>query len=277
MSEWLKSEGLTILLIAVTTYIFTRFSRIVVRKLVNSAIRNSNYASQQDEVRREDTLVSIISTSIKVIVWVLAAMLIISELGVQIGPLIAGAGVAGIALAFGAQSIVKDFISGIFIVLENQYRVGDVVELNGVSGVVKAITMRATVLRDLDGNVHHFPNGSIEHTTNKTMEYSKINLSIGVSYEDDIDRIEKVVNQVGSDLSQDPVWGSDIIKSPYFARISNFGESSVEIKIFGKTAPGKHWAVTGELRRRLKKAFDKAGIEIPFPQRVVHQAKSRKK
>ena len=204
-------------------------------------------------------------------------MLILSELGVDIGPLLAGAGIAGVALGFGAQSMVEDYLSGMFIILENQFRVGDVVRINNedrISGVVEHITVRQTVLRDLDGMVHHIPNGEIKVATNMTMEYSSINLDVGVGYDTDIDKLEKLVNEVGIELLKDTDWKDKIIEAPKFERVDEFGDSAIIIKILGTTQPMEQWKVTGELRRRLKKAFDKNNIEIPFPQRTIHKAKS---
>ena len=157
--------------------------------------------------------------------------------------------------------------------MENQYRVGDVVKLNDVSGTVQKISMRTTVLRDMSGNVHHIPNGSITHATNKTMEFSKINLNIGVSYESDIDKVENVINKVGKDLSKDKDWHEFIIEDPQFLRVTKFAESAIIIKVVAKTQATMQWKVAGELRRRLKVAFEKNNIKIPFPQLTIHQDK----
>ena len=152
------------------------------------------------------------------------------------------------------------------------------VELNQtVSGVVEQVTLRETVLRDLDGMVHHVPNGEIKISTNMTLEFSGINLDVGVGYDTDIEKLEKVINKVGEDLSKDENWKNDIIEPPKFLRISDFGDSAIMIKIVAKTEAMKQWKVTGELRKRLKIAFDKNNIEIPFPQRVIHQAPKPKK
>ncbi|MDX1765570.1 MAG: mechanosensitive ion channel family protein [Candidatus Saccharimonadales bacterium] len=275
--DWLQTSGIRIAAIIAGAWLFGRFGKMVISRTIRAAIKSDNFATKREEKLREDTLISIISTTLKVLVWLLAVMIILSELKIDIGPLVAGAGVAGIAIGFGAQELIQDFVSGIFIILENQYRVGDVVEFEGTSGQVTEITMRSTVLRDLDGNVHHFPNGMIRHTVNKTMEYSNVNMDIGVAYEADIDKVERVINEVGSALGQDEVWGSDIVEPPTFWRITNFGDSSVDVKIVGKTKPSKQWTVAGEFRRRLKKAFEKEGIDIPYPQRVVHDAKTKKK
>lgn len=253
-----------------------QFSLNIISNLIRKTIRPDRFKSHREEKLREDTLISICNAGLKVSVVILTALLLMAELGVDTAPLLASAGVVGVALGFGAQSAVKDYFSGMFIILENQYRVGDVVKINntdGISGVVERITIRQTVLRDLDGMVHHIPNGEIRVATNMTMEYSSINLDVGVGYDTDIDKLEKIVNEVGIELQKDKTWREKIIEAPHFERVDNFGDSAISIKILGTTQPMEQWKVTGELRRRLKKAFDKNGIEIPFPQRTIHKAK----
>lgn len=271
--DWIQTSGLKILLIIAVAFLFERFSSLIAARLVKSAMNPDKYASPREERLREKTVAGLVSALIKIFVAVIALMVILSELDIDIGPLIAGAGVAGLAIGFGAQSLIKDFIAGVFIVLENQYRVGDIVKLNGVGGQVQKITTRITVLRDLDGNVHYYPNGSITTATNMSMEFAKINMEIGVSYSSDIEKVQKVIDKVGNDLAEDEEWKSSIIKPPYFARVNDFADSAIIVKIFGKVQPAKQWAVEGEMRRRIKIAFDKNGIEIPFHQVVVHQAK----
>lgn len=267
--------NITIIIIAtgIVQRVANKFIGKIVEKTVQAKHRTKRFETQRDEKAREDTLKSIFSTTMTVFIWVIAGMLIIGEFNIDIGPLIASAGIAGIAIGFGAQSLVKDVVNGTFILLENQYRVGDVVEINQeVSGVVESFTMRVTVLRDLDGMKHYIPNGQIEIATNMTMEFSGINLDVGVGYDTDIEKLEKVINSVGKQISEDSKWKESIIEAPEFLRVDNFGDSSIVVKITGKTAPMQQWAVTGELRKQLKVAFDKNGIEIPFPQRVIHEA-----
>jgi len=275
VTDWALDSGPVVLAVVVITFLVERFGSIIVTQIVRRSIHRDNYTSAREEKLREDTIIGLFSAVLRVGIILIAVMVLLSELGLEIGPLLAGAGVAGFAIGFGAQNLIKDFIAGVFIVFENQYRVGDVVELNGVSGTVKKISMRITVLRDLDGNVHYIPNGSIEKATNMTMEYASINLDIRVAYEADIDKVRDVVNQVGTELAKDKDWKEYILTAPYYARLNGFGDSSVNIKIFGKVLPAKQWSVEGELRRRLKIAFDKNKITIPYPQRVVHTAKDK--
>jgi small conductance mechanosensitive channel len=199
-------------------------------------------------------------------------MMILSEAGVAIGPLLAAAGIAGIAFGFGGQYLIRDIISGLFITLENQYRIGDVVCFDGTCGLVEDITLRMTTLRNLDGTVHHIPHGEIKTVSNLTKHYARVNLNVGVSYGSNLEHVIEVVNRVGRELAEDPAWKEHVTKAPQFLRVDDFADSAVIIKILGETKPIKQWDVTGELRKRLKIAFDKEGIEIPFPQRVVHTA-----
>ena len=184
-------------------------------------------------------------------------------------PLLASIGIAGLAIGFGAQSLVKDVISGLFIIADNQYSKGDVVTVGGMSGLVEDVGIRRTVLRDLDGIVHYIPNGEISVASNFTQEYSRVNLNVGVAYGEDLDRVMAVIDQVGEEMASDPKYGPMIITPPKALRVDNLGDSSVDIKIVGDTKPIKQWEVAGELRKRLKQAFDEQGIEIPFPHRVL--------
>ncbi len=278
LGNFTKEHGVQILIIIGLTYIARKFAMAFVAKVIRKAIVSEKFATAHDERQREDTLIGITKTPIRVALWGIAGMLLLSEFGVNTAPIIAGASIVGVALGFGAQSLVKDMISGIFMLLENQYRVGDVVELNQtVSGTVEAFTLRETILRDLDGMVHHVPNGEITIATNMTMDFANVNLDIGVGYDDDIEKVEKVVNEVGKKLAEDENWQDDILEAPQFLRINEFGDSAVIIKIIGKTKPMKQWGVTGELRKRLKIAFDKEGIEIPFPQTVMRSVTEPKK
>jgi small conductance mechanosensitive channel len=196
--------------------------------------------------------------------------MILSELQIDIAPILAGAGVVGIAIGFGAQSLVKDLVAGLFIIIENQYRVGDVVRIADVAGIVESINLIKTVLRDLDGVVHIVLNGEIRVASNFTKDWSRVNLNVSVAYGEDLDHVISVINRVGKELAEDPEWAPLILKAPQVLRVDNLGDSGVEIKILGDTKPIRQWDVMGELRRRLKNAFDKEGIEIPWPHTKVY-------
>jgi small conductance mechanosensitive channel len=210
------------------------------------------------------------TAAIRVLVWSLAVVYMLSRVGLDITPLVASASVLGIAVAFGAQALIKDFFSGFFILLENQFTVGDIITVGGVGGVVERISLRVTVLRDLEGVVHYIPNGSIAQVSNKTQGWSRVVTEVSVSYREDPDRVAAVLREVLLEMAQDATWRSSIIEEPVVAGVENISERSVDVRIMIKTRPGKQWEVAREARRRIKKRFDELGIEIPFPQRVVH-------
>jgi len=245
-----------------------------IEKITRRAIRKGKFKTAKDEQQREDTLIATLERTVRVVIIVVAFFMVLAEFGFDIGPLLAGAGVIGVALGFGAQTMVKDYLAGFFIIAENQYRVGDVLQVNrDVAGTVEHITLRTTVLRDLQGMVHHIPNGTIEVATNMTMDFAQVDLNIGVGYDSDIDHVEKVINAVGKEMASDEKWKDVILEAPAMSRVEEFADSAVTVKILCKTAPIHQWEVKGELLRRLKKAFEKEHIEIPFPQRVMRQLK----
>lgn len=273
IAPWLLSHGIKIIFITIGTYILNRFLKHTIEKIVRITVVSDKYLSKQAEEKRQETLIRIFTWSGRIIILFVATLMILQEIGIPIAPILAGAGIIGIAVGFGGQYLIKDIISGFLIILENQYRIGDVVNFDGTSGLVEDINLRKTVLRDLDGTVHHIPHGEIKKVSNLSKDFARINLNIGIAYAANLDHVIKIVNKVGDELSQDTQWKEFIIKPPQFLRVDDFADSSIIIKILGETQPLKQWEVTGELRKRIKIAFDNEGIEIPFPQRVVHQIK----
>jgi small conductance mechanosensitive channel len=189
---------------------------------------------------------------------------------VEIGPILAGFGIAGVAVGFGAQWLIKDLIAGVFVIMENQYRVGDVVKVADVTGLVEDINMRKTVLRDLDGIVHHVPNGEIRVASNYSRHFARINLNISVAYDTDLDHAIEVINRVCKEMAGDDEWKSRLKSLPQVLRVDNLGDSGIDIKILGNVQPLEQWNVMGQLRLRIKKAFDAEGIEIPWPHTKVY-------
>jgi len=224
---------------------------------------------EEEIEQRIHTLVAVLRGSGRFVLVIWALFTVLPELGVNVTPILASVGIAGIALGFGAQSLVKDVISGLFILLENQYSKGDVVKVAGTTGLVEEVGLRRTVLRDLDGIVHHVPNGQIAVASNFTQEWSRVNMNVSVAYGEDLDKVFEVINRVGNELAADGEFGPLIIKAPQVLRVDAFEDSGIAIKILGDTEPIRQWEVMGELRRRLKKAFDEEGIEIPFPHVVL--------
>lgn len=271
---WLMDHGIRILIIIFVGWILNKIMHRFIEKIVRVAVVPDKFISADAEKKREDTLIRIFSWGFSIIVWLMVGMMVLQEFGIPIGPIIAGAGIVGLAFGFGGQYLIRDLISGFFIILENQYRIGDNIDINDVGGNVENISLRMTTLRDINGTVHHVPHGEITKVSNHSKDYARVNVDVGVSYNSNIEQVIEVINRVGNELAEDPNWKAFIIKAPQFLRINELGDSAVVFKILGETIPLQHWAVMGELRKRLKMAFDKEGIEIPFPQVVVHQAKN---
>ncbi len=267
---WLLSHGIKILAIIIIAYIINKIIYKIIDRAVRIAVVSDRYSSREAELKREETLISIFTTTVKIALIVIVSLMVLKEMGLDIAPLLAGAGIVGLALGFGGQYLIRDIISGLFIILENQYRVGDVVLIDTTGGMVENISLRMTTLRDNAGVVHHIPHGDIKRVSNLSKDFSRINLDISVSYNADIDKVIAVINKVGIELAQDPEWKDRIISPPQFIRLDNFADSALILKINCDVQPLKQWEVSGEMRKRLKFAFDKEGIEIPFPQLVVH-------
>lgn len=270
---WLLSHGLKILIIAFVGWLLNLILSRVIIKAVRIAVKPDGSASEEAEKKREDTLIRIFNGALRIVIITITTIMILDEAGIKIGPILAGAGIVGIAVGFGGQYLIKDIITGLFIILENQYRIGDVVNIDGTGGLVQDISIRKTTLRDLDGTVHHIPHGSIAKVSNLSKDWARVNLDISVAYNTNLEHLIEVINRTGKEMAEDPVWKEFIISPPVFLRVNEFAESAIIVKILGDTKPLKQWEITGEFRKRLKIAFDREGIEIPFPQRVVHQVK----
>lgn len=268
---WLASHGLRIILIAVGAWVLGKLLNKFIDKAVRMAIVPDATHPIDSEKKREDTLISILSATATISLISIAGLMILAEIGVMIGPILAGAGIVGLAFGFGGQYLIRDIITGLFIILESQYRIGDSIAVDGVSGAVERISLRMTTLRDMDGTVHHIPHGEIKRVSNKSKAFSRINLDVGVSYSADLSKVVAVINETGIAFAAEKEFAEFMIDAPHFLRVQDLGDSSVVVKIVGDTLPGKQWMLMGELRLRIKNAFDKAGIEIPFPQMVVHQ------
>ena len=271
-AAWALAHGIKIVIILLAAFILSRTASRFIEKIVRKVVVSQRFLSPEAERKREDTLIRIFNWAVGIAIIVLCVLMVLQEVGVPIGPILAGAGIVGLAVGFGGQYLIRDLISGFFIILENQYRIGDVVNLDGTSGAVEDISLRMTTLRNQDGTVHHIPHGEIKRVSNLSKDFARINLNIGVGYGSNMDHVINVVNAVGNELAQDPRWKPHVKTPPQFLRIDEFADSAIIIKILGETQPLMQWELTGELRLRLKNTFDREGIEIPFPQRVIHQA-----
>jgi len=266
---WLLDKGVRIALIIVGAFVL----RWVLVNLITRITKGVVLSEEEDQGRKKrlETLLRIFIVATTLAVWILAGLLILDQLGIAIGPFLAAAGIAGVAVGFGGQYIIRDLITGVFIILENQYRIGDVVTIDTITGTVEDITLRTTMVRDLDGVAHHIPHGTIQRVANHSKRFARINLDIGVSYASNLDKVIEVINRVGRELADDPEWGQDVLEAPQFRRVQEFADSAILMKVVGDVKPLRQWDVAGEFRRRLKRAFDEEGIEIPFPQVVVHK------
>jgi small conductance mechanosensitive channel len=219
--------------------------------------------------KRAHTLGNILRHALLIVIAFIAVLMILGELGIQLGPLLATAGIGALAVGFGAQSLVKDMINGFFIILENQYRIGDAIEVAGVSGLVESLSLRRTVLRDLEGRVHTIPNGEIKVVSNLSKEWSRSVLDIGISYREDVDQVIDLLSQIGKELGMEEPYKSAILEPLQILGVERFQESELVIRMMVKTVPLKQWEVGRELRRRIKNRFDEKGIQIPSPRQVL--------
>jgi small-conductance mechanosensitive channel len=268
---WLKLHGIKILITLVIGVVLYLVVQYLIPRLVHRTIALGMDRKHEIEIqKRSRTLIKVLRTTCAFIIGVIVLFTVLAEVGVNIGPALASLGVLGIAVGFGAQTLVKDFINGLFILMENQYGIGDVVKVAGISGLVEELNLRRTILRDLDGVVHHIPNSEVQIASNYTKEFSRVNLNISVSYNEDLDRVISVINSVCNRMSESETWKNKLITKPQVLRVDTLGDSGIEIKIMGDTVPFAQWEVMGELRRRIKMEFDKQGIEIPWPHVKVY-------
>lgn len=287
----LVAAGVRIVIILVVAFVVSRVLRRLIKRFIRGLAgkgierlgRLSDRAPLADTApvdlsrvqMRSETMAAILSSVVSFLVWGVAVVTILSTLGLELGPVIAGAGIVGIALGFGAQNLVKDFLSGTFILLEDQYGIGDVVDLRdsigttGANGTVEAISLRTTRIRDLEGIVWHVPNGEIRTAGNKSQQWARSLLDVSVAYSTDVAQACALLKRVADELWRDEEYGPDIIDEPEVWGLERFGPSELVLRMVIKVQPARQWAVNRELRARIKRAFDEEGIEIPFPQHTV--------
>jgi small-conductance mechanosensitive channel len=265
---WLRTSGLRILMIGVGSILLIRLVRAAADRIPRLMPAGKEVVITERE-KRVHTVASLLRTVGTSLVVIVAVMMVLREVGLDITPLMAGAGVAGLAIGFGAQSLIRDVIAGFFILLEDQFHVGDVIQVAGVNGQVEQMTLRLTTVRDLQGTVHFIPNGEIKVVSNLTKEWSRVVLEIGVDYEEDVDRVIEVLAEVGRSLTEDESFGKLVLEPPQVLGVEALTDSQVTIRMLAKTVPFKQWEVARELRRRIKSGFDREGIRAPYPHRVV--------
>ena len=271
LSQWLLGAGLRIPIIVLLAYVAIRVIGTATRRLEDTISQSpGTTADAIERFKRARTLGRLVQNALTVVVASIALLMVLQQLQINIMPILTGAGIVGLAVGFGAQTLVKDLISGFFLILENQVRVGDVATINGTGGLVEQINLRTIVLRDLQGTVHTFPNGSIERLSNMTKDFSFYVVDVGVAYKEDPDAVIAALREIGEELAADPKFQLSILEPLEVLGVDAFGDSQVTIKIRVKTLPLKQWEVGRELRRRIKKGFDARGIEIPFPHLSVY-------
>lgn len=277
--------GLRILLIVVLAYILNRLSRRLVRRLIKSMegegverlsklrsrapLADTRPVNLARATMRTETIGGVLRSVATFTIWVLAVLMILGEVGISLGPLIAGAGIVGVALGFGAQQLVQDFLSGIFMLLEDQYGLGDYIDVGEAEGTVEGISLRVTRLRDVYGVVWHVPNGEIRRVGNHSQQWARALLDIGIAYGSDVDRASEIMKREADRLAAEDRWRHLFLDKSELWGVQELGESQVTIRLVIRVAPLRQWEVMRELRRRIKYAFDDAGVEIPFPQRTV--------
>lgn len=276
LGDWAVGVPLRIVLTAIGAWILVRLSRRMIRRLLRTltmgpvqetlgAVAGPSLANAR-LAQRIDALSAVAVSGAAVVIWLMAAFIMLDQVGISLAPLLAGAGVAGIALGFGAQSLVRDFLTGAFILIEDQFAVGDIIDAGEATGEVEAISLRTTRLRSVDGVVWHIPNGEIRRVGNMSQHWSRALIDVEVSYDTDITKAKEVIGRVAADLCEQD---EHVLDDPEVWGVEELGASAVVIRVVIKTTPSEQWAVSRRFREMLKNAFDDAGIEIPFPQQTV--------
>ncbi len=259
------------LLAWVIVRLVNRFARRIEERVVDGLARDRLAYHE-----RMKTLSSVTRKTVSIVVWLIAGLYLLHEIGTPVSTILASAGVLGLAFAFGAQSLIRDFFYGFFILLENQYTIGDWIEVGGIGGTVERLTLRVTVLRDMEGTLHFIPNGTVNSVSNMTHGWSQVKMEIGVGYSEDVDRVSKVILEAANEICRSSEWKDKVLSDPVVPGLQSFGDSCVNLRLVVKTQPGVQWGLARALRKRIKECFDEAGIEIPFPQRVIHHINADK-
>ena len=272
--RWVVNRGPGMLMVIAAVVVLLYLSKIFVKRLAHVAVRNYRGVKTARE-NREKTLAISFQSAVRGVIILVGTLLILEEAGVDIKTVLGGAAIIGLALAFGAQNLMRDYFNGIMILLEDQYELNDIVTIGDVTGAVEKVSMRITVLRDLEGKTHFIPNGQITRTSNWTYEWMQAVFDIRITYKENVDRVMDVLMELAKEMRTDPALGSFITEDPVMLGVEAFGDTGPTIKFIMKTAPGKMWSVKREMLRRIKNKFDELGIEIPVPQRVIMQRREK--
>ena len=242
----------------------------MIPRVIIASIPKIRVESQNQLSTRSKTMASVLTKMMAIIIWIIAFVMVLGVIEVDIAPLLATLGIASLALGFAVQNIIRDYLQGFFIVMEDWYRIGDWVTIAGMEGEVEKVSPRRTVLREINGTMHVIPNSQIPFASNQTRDWARINLYVTVAYKEDISHVYQVINGVCQELKDDPDFGTNLTTTPSAMRVSDLGDHGVDICIRGYTKPGEQWGLTGELRKRIKNRFDQEGIEIPWPHTKVY-------
>lgn len=304
LADWLLARPSKVILVFLLAFVVNRIVRRGIRRLTDrlvadqerkaaareaAEIDDGRFAALRDRARekaaflrmqtersqqRATSLGAVLRSITSLVVYTMAVIIALGEFGISLGPLVAGAGIVGVAVGFGAQTLVRDFLTGVFMLVEDQYGVGDVVDLGEASGTVEAVNLRTTRLRDVHGTVWHIPNGEIRRVGNKSQQWARAVLDVEVAYDTDLAAAAEVIKRVADSVWQDHLENATVLEEPEIWGVESFGANAIAIRLVLKVEPGEQWATSREVRKRLKAAFDEAGIEIPFPQRTVwlHEA-----
>ena len=265
----LYNDLIEVVVILIFSFLAYRIVKVVVRRLVSRKIEEEDPLARRMREQRAQTLGGLFTNVAFIFVSTITLLTILS-IFINIGPLLASVSVVGLAISFGAQSLVKDIISGTFMLIEGQFGIGDVVRVGDTAGMVEKMTLRTTVLRDLHGVVHTIPNGEITRVSNLTKTWSRAVIDVGVAYNEDVDTVIASLRRLGAEFLEDPQWSPLLVDAPEVLGVENLGDSAVVVRVVAKTLPLKQWDVARELRRRIKNRFDEEGIEIPYPHMKVY-------
>jgi small conductance mechanosensitive channel len=267
VGNWFVTSGFRIVLVTILALVLLKVAGVITAKI---GVLLGRKQADVEYQKRIGTLSGIIRWLMRVVIMAVAFIMLLREFGVDVGPVIAAAGVVGLAVGFGAQNLVQDFISGFFLLLEDQVRVGDVVQIGDKGGLVEQVNLRMVILRDQAGNVHFIRNGKIDVVTNMTKDFSRYVFNVGVAYREDVDAVINVLKKIDEELRNDPEFKDDITEPLEVLGLDSFGDSALIIKARTTTKPIKQWRIGREFNRRMKKRFDELNIEIPFPHRTIY-------
>lgn len=274
--NWLLYDFTYILISLVVVIVLIWLLNAISRKLEKVILKRSDALLDKEAQKRVKTLMSIGRGIMRLILWTIFALILLKRIGIEIGPIIASAGIAGVAIGFGAQELIRDFLAGFFVLLDNQIRTDDIVAINGTTGVVEKIELRTIRLRDHSGVVHIFQHGKVNTLSNMTKEWSALVFEIGVAYKEDVDTVIAIMKSVGEDLEKDSRFSGNILEPISILGVEQLANSSIQLKVRIKTQTGEQWQTRREYMRRLKYAFDKNGIEIPFPHTTLYWGEKNK-